>query len=49
MSSTSENFRRILGRVVQQDFVGRAGELDRIVAHAEPTNATPRRRVMTAS
>jgi len=39
MSSTSENFRRILGRVVQQDFVGRAGELDRIVAHSEPTNA----------
>jgi hypothetical protein len=39
MSSPSENFRRILGRVVQHDFVGRAGELDRIVAHAEATNA----------
>ncbi|HEX5886420.1 MAG TPA: ATP-binding protein [Pyrinomonadaceae bacterium] len=38
-SSTSENFRRILGRVTQQDFVGRAGELDRIMAHAEPANA----------
>src|ERR1044072_4186912 len=39
MSSRSENFRRILGRVVQQDFVGRAGELDRIMVQAEPTNA----------
>src|ERR1041385_1206474 len=39
MSSRSENFRRILGRVVQQDFVGRAGELDRIMAQAEPVNA----------
>jgi serine/threonine-protein kinase RsbW len=37
--STSENFRRILGRVTQDDFVGRAGELDRIMAHAEPANA----------
>ena len=37
--SPSENFRRILGRVVQQDFVGRAEELDRIMVHAEPTNA----------
>ncbi len=37
--SPSENFRRILGRVVQQDFVGRAGELDRIMVQAEPTNA----------
>jgi serine/threonine-protein kinase RsbW len=37
--STSENFRRILGRVTQQDFVGRAGELDRIMAHSEPANA----------
>ncbi len=37
--STSENFRRILGRVTQDDFVGRAGELDRIMAHAEPSNA----------
>jgi serine/threonine-protein kinase RsbW len=36
--STSENFRRILGRVTQQDFVGRAGELDRIMAHSEPAN-----------
>jgi serine/threonine-protein kinase RsbW len=39
MSSPSENFRRVLGRVVHQDFVGRATELDRIMAHAEPTNA----------
>ena len=39
MSSRSENFRRILGRVVQQDFVGRASELDRIMTQAEPVNA----------
>jgi serine/threonine-protein kinase RsbW len=38
MSSRSENFRRILGRVTQHDFVGRAGELDRIMAQAEPAN-----------
>ena len=37
--SHSDNFRRILGRVVRQDFVGRAGELDRIMAQAEPVNA----------
>ena len=37
--SPSENFRRILGRVVRQDFVGRAGELDRIMAQAAPVNA----------
>ena len=37
--SSSENFRRILGRVVRQDFVGRAGELDRIMSQAEPLNA----------
>src|ERR1051325_5878272 len=37
--SPSENFRRILGRVVRQDFVGRARELDRIMAQAEPVNA----------
>src|ERR1041385_2566868 len=37
--SSSENFRRVLGRVTQQDFVGRAGELERIMAHAEPANA----------
>ena len=37
--SSTENFRRILGRVTQDDFVGRAGELDRIMAHAEPANA----------
>src|SRR5688572_14571737 len=36
--SSSENFRRILGRVTQYDFVGRTEELDRIMAHAEPTN-----------
>jgi serine/threonine-protein kinase RsbW len=39
MSSANENFRRVLGRVVHQDFVGRAAELDRIVAHAQPTSA----------
>lgn len=37
--SSSENFRRILGRVTQQDFVGRGEELARIMAHAEPANA----------
>jgi len=37
--SPSENFRRILGRVVHQDFVGRAAELDRIVVQAGPANA----------
>src|SRR5215213_3935958 len=39
LSSRSENFRRVLGRVVQQDFVGRAAELDRIMAQAERANA----------
>lgn len=39
MSSRNENFRRVLGRVVQQDFVGRTAELARITAHAEPANA----------
>ena len=37
--SPSENFRRVLGRVTQQDFVGRAGELERILDQAEPANA----------
>ena len=37
--SPSENFRRVLGRVVQQDFVGRAGELERIMSQAESANA----------
>ncbi len=36
MSSRNENFRRVLGRVVQQDFVGRAGELERIMDQAQP-------------
>ena len=36
--SSSENFRRILGRVTQYDFVGRGHELSRIMAHAEPAN-----------
>lgn len=36
--SPSENFRRILGRVTQHDFVGREEELNRILAHAEPAN-----------
>jgi serine/threonine-protein kinase RsbW len=39
MSSRSENFRRVLGRVVQHDFVGRASELDRIMTQAEPAKA----------
>ncbi|HJU94163.1 MAG TPA: hypothetical protein VJ656_14595 [Pyrinomonadaceae bacterium] len=39
MSSRSENFRRVLSRVTSQDFVGRAGELERVVAQAEPQNA----------
>ena len=38
MSSANENFRRVLGRVVHQDFVGRTIELDRIMAHAQPAN-----------
>lgn len=37
--SPSENFRRILGRVTQHDFVGRAKELDRIWTQAEPDKA----------
>ncbi|HEX6046403.1 MAG TPA: ATP-binding protein [Pyrinomonadaceae bacterium] len=37
--SSSENFRRILGRVTQHDFVGRGEELGRIMAHASPANA----------
>jgi serine/threonine-protein kinase RsbW len=37
--SSSENFRRVLGRVTPPDFVGRAEELDRIMAHAAPANA----------
>ncbi|HET8781136.1 MAG TPA: hypothetical protein VFM63_01870, partial [Pyrinomonadaceae bacterium] len=36
--SSSENFRRILGRVTQYDFVGRTDELNRIMAHAEPVS-----------
>ena len=31
--SSSENFRRILARVTQYDFVGRSEELNRIMAH----------------
>ena len=38
MSSPSENFRRVLGRVVHQDFVGRTAELERIMTHARPAN-----------
>lgn len=37
--NSSENFRRVLGRVTQYDFVGRTEELNRIMAHAEPANA----------
>ena len=41
MSSRRDNekFRRVLGHVTQQEFVGRTGELERIVAQAEPVNA----------
>src|SRR5918996_3557924 len=39
MSSRTENFRRVLGRVTPHDFVGRAAELERVVAQAEPQNA----------
>src|SRR5918994_7868625 len=31
---SSETFRRVLGRVPRHDFVGRAGELDRVMAQA---------------
>src|SRR5688500_5129146 len=39
MNTRSENFRRVLGRVTQRDFVGRTGELERIMAQAKPQNA----------
>ena len=38
MSSRTENLRRVLGRVSPQDFVGRTGELERVVGQAEPRN-----------
>ncbi|HEY2963341.1 MAG TPA: ATP-binding protein [Pyrinomonadaceae bacterium] len=38
-SGSSENIRRVLGRVGPADFVGRTQELERIMAHAEPANA----------
>ena len=37
--SSSENFRRVLGRVTPPDFVGRTEELERIMAHASLGNA----------
>ncbi|HJT67603.1 MAG TPA: ATP-binding protein, partial [Pyrinomonadaceae bacterium] len=37
--SSSENFRRVLGRVAPSDFVGRTEELNRIMDHAAPANA----------
>jgi serine/threonine-protein kinase RsbW len=37
--SSSENFRRVLGRVAPPDFIGRTEELDRIMAHAAPAGA----------
>jgi serine/threonine-protein kinase RsbW len=37
--SSSENFRRVLGRVAPPDFVGRTEELERIMAHAAHANA----------
>ena len=36
--NADKNLRRVLGRVTPHDFVGRAGELERVVAHAEPRN-----------
>ena len=35
-ASSSEPIRRVLGRVTRQEFVGRAGELQRVVAQASP-------------
>ena len=37
--SSSENFRRVLGRVAPPDFIGRTAELERIMAHATPASA----------
>ena len=37
-TSSSERIRRVLGRVTRQEFVGRAGELQRVVAQASPEN-----------
>ena len=37
--SSSENFRRVLGRVAPPDFIGRTEELERIMAHAAPASA----------
>lgn len=37
--SSSENFRRVLGRVAPPDFVGRTEELAAVMAHAAPENA----------
>jgi serine/threonine-protein kinase RsbW len=36
---SSENFRRVLGRVAPHDFVGRTEEIERIMAHAAAENA----------
>ena len=36
---SSENFRRVLGRVAPPDFVGRTEEIERIMAHAAAENA----------
>src|SRR6267142_118799 len=38
--SSSENFRRVLGRVGRHEFVGRGEELQRILAQANPLAAT---------
>jgi hypothetical protein len=37
--TSSENLRRVLGRVPRQEFVGRASELDRVVAQAKPAKS----------
>ncbi len=37
--SSSENFRRVLGRVPGHEFVGRVAELNRITTHTDPANA----------
>src|SRR4030095_16857326 len=34
--TSSDNFRRVLGRVPRHEFVGRATELDRVAAQAKP-------------
>ncbi len=37
-STSNERIRRVLGRVPRSEFVGRAGELERVVAHSSAEN-----------